>query len=75
MIHDPCFMIHDNNMSDDVNFVTEWADEATQCKNCKQFQEKDGKTACVPEDETFEAALEEYGACPANAHCNYFEAK
>jgi len=62
-------------MADDVNFVAEWSDGATQCQNCKLFQEKEGKTACVPEDKTFEAALEEFGACPASGHCNFFVAK
>ena len=59
----------------DVNFVESWEDEATQCKNCKLFQEKGGKTACVPEDKTFEAALEAFGACPPEGHCNFFAAK
>ncbi len=62
-------------MSDEVQFVENWEDEATQCKNCKFFQSQDGKTACVPEDKTFEAALAEFGECSPTAHCNFFEAK
>jgi hypothetical protein len=59
----------------DVNFVVNWKNEDTQCKNCKSFKEKDGKTVCVPEDKTFEQALEEYGNCPPEGHCDYFEEK
>lgn len=62
-------------MSDDVNYQENWPDEATQCKNCKQFETKDAKNACVPEDKTFEEALSEYGEVSPTAHCNYFEAK
>lgn len=62
-------------MSDEVNFQANWQDEATQCKSCKLFQTQDEKSACVPEDKTFEAALEEFGECPANGHCNFFKAK
>ena len=44
-------------MADDPNFVPNWNDEATQCKNCKAFQEKEDKKACVPPDMSFEDAL------------------
>jgi len=62
-------------MSDDVNFVENWEDESTQCKNCKQFQSQGEKNACVPEDKTFEEAIKEYGEVSPNAHCDYFEKK
>ena len=62
-------------MSDEVNFQSNWKDEATQCKNCVSFKSQDGKSACVPEDKTFENALKEFGECPPDAHCNFFEAK
>lgn len=62
-------------MSDDVNYVDNWEDEATQCKNCIQYQSKEGKNACVPEDKTFEEALDAYGEVNPNGHCNYFEKK
>ncbi len=62
-------------MSDEVNYVENWKDESTQCKNCKQFQSEQGKNTCVPEGENFEEALKEYGEVNANAHCNYFEKK
>lgn len=62
-------------MSDDVNYVANWEDEATQCKNCKSFQFHDGKNACVPQGKTFAGALEEYGEVSPTGHCNYFVAK
>lgn len=62
-------------MADNVNFQMNWSDEATSCKNCRMFQEKDGKSACVPPDKSFEQALEAFGECPVNGHCNYFAAK
>lgn len=62
-------------MADDVNFQANWSDEATQCKNCKLFQTQDGKSACVPPDKNFEAALKEFGECAPNGHCNFFTGK
>lgn len=62
-------------MSDEVNYQTNWADEATQCKNCKYYQNKNEQHACVPEDKTFEESIAEYGEIQADAHCNYFSAK
>jgi len=62
-------------MSDEVNYQDNWSDKSTQCKNCKNFQSKKGKSACVPEGKSFEEALEEYGECSPNGHCNYFEKK
>lgn len=62
-------------MSDDVNYQTNWSDEATQCKNCKLFASENGKSACVPPDKTFEAALKEFGECSPDSHCNLFAAK
>lgn len=62
-------------MSDDVQYVAHWSDPATQCKNCKNFQAKEGKNVCVPEDETFEEALKVYGEVNLEGHCNYFEEK
>ena len=61
-------------MSDDVQFVADWNDEATMCKNCRFYQEKEGKYACVPEGKTFEEAIEAYGEVTPNGHCSYFEA-
>jgi hypothetical protein len=60
---------------EEVDYRDDWEDESTQCKNCKNFQEKDQKTACVPEDMTFEAALEEYGEAAPTGHCSYFQPK
>lgn len=62
-------------MSDEVNYVDNWGDETTQCKNCKNFQSKEDKNACVPEGKSFEEALEEYGEVSPTGHCNYFEKK
>ncbi|MBU1864727.1 MAG: hypothetical protein KKH94_13805 [Candidatus Omnitrophica bacterium] len=62
-------------MSDEVNYVVNWEDEATQCQNCASFQSHGGKNACVPENKTFEEALEKYGEVSPNGHCNFFEAK
>lgn len=62
-------------MSNEVNYVPDWQDQATQCKNCKSFQSKDGKNACVPPDKTFEQALEKYGEVSPNGHCDYFQSK
>ena len=62
-------------MADDVNFKPSWDDAATQCQNCKQFQQQDGKSACVPPDKNFEEALEAYGEVPPQGHCDYFTAK
>jgi hypothetical protein len=61
-------------MSEDVQYSSNWPDEATQCKNCKQFQEKDGKSACVSEEKTFDEAVAEYGEIEPAGHCKYFEA-
>ena len=38
-------------MAEDVQFSPSWEDEATQCKNCKSFQNQGEKNACVPEGE------------------------
>ncbi|PIZ57042.1 hypothetical protein COY23_02000 [bacterium (Candidatus Torokbacteria) CG_4_10_14_0_2_um_filter_35_8] len=62
-------------MADDPNFVPNWNDEATQCKNCKAFQEKEDKKACVPPDMSFEDALAKFGEIPENGHCDFFQAK
>jgi hypothetical protein len=62
-------------MSDEVNYKDNWTDEATQCKNCKSFQTESGKTACVPEDKSFEEALVAYGEVSPTAHCDTFESK
>ncbi len=62
-------------MADEVNYIPNWEDEATQCKNCKNFQSKQGKNACVPPDKTFEQALEAYGEVSPNGHCNFFQKK
>lgn len=62
-------------MSDDVQYTSHWSEQKTQCKNCKNFQAKEGKNACVPQDKTFEEALEAYGEVSPKGHCNYFEAK
>jgi len=62
-------------MSDEVNYKENWSDEATQCKNCKLFQQENEKNVCVPENMTFEQALEKYGEVSEVAHCDYFEAK
>lgn len=65
----------DNTTTDSINYVAEWPNENTQCKNCIVFQAKAGKTACVPENKTFEEALEEYGEVSPAGHCNYFAKK
>ena len=59
----------------DVNYLADWSEEATQCKNCRSFQSQDGKNACVPPDKTFEAALTEFGEVSPGGHCDYFTAK
>ncbi len=62
-------------MSDEVNYVENWEDKATQCQSCKSFQQREGKSACVPEDKSFEQALSEYGEVSPTGHCNYFKSK
>ncbi|MFC1645321.1 hypothetical protein ACFL08_04830 [Patescibacteria group bacterium] len=62
-------------MSDEVNYVENWEDESTQCKNCTSFQNHSGKNACVPPEKSFEEALKEYGEISPTAHCDFFEAK
>lgn len=62
-------------MGNDVNYSPTHPDEAAQCRNCKQFQSQDGKSACVPPGQEFEAALAEYGEISPTGHCDYFEAK
>ena len=59
----------------DVNYVANWTEEATQCKNCVSFQSQNGKNACVPPGETFEAALMKFGEALPTGHCDYFTAK
>ena len=59
----------------DVKYQESWKDEATQCKNCASFQSKNNKNTCVPENKTFEDALEEYGEVSPSGHCNFFKAK
>ena len=59
----------------EVNYKDNWDDVSTQCKNCKSFQSHSGKNACVPEDKTFEQALEEYGEVSPTAHCDCFASK
>ena len=60
-------------MSDEVNYQENWNDEQTQCKNCKSFQAKDGKNACVPEDMDFEKAIEEHGEVSPAGHYDGFK--
>ena len=62
-------------MADEVNYVSNWPDEATQCKNCANFQSQDGKKVCVPKDKTFKQALEEYGEVDETGHCDFWQAK
>lgn len=58
-----------------MEYVENWDDKATQCQNCKSFQVKEDKYACVPEDMSFENALTEYGEASLVGHCDSFEAK
>ena len=60
-------------MSDEVNYVENWEDEATKCRCCKSFQAKAGKNACVPSDKSFEEALDAYGEVSPQGHCDYFK--
>jgi len=62
-------------MSDNANYVDTWKDVSSQCQSCKLYQTKEGKNACVPEDKSFEEAIEEYGEVNPNGHCNFFEKK
>lgn len=62
-------------MPDDFQYVANWGEVSTQCQNCKYFQTKDDKNACVPPDKTFDEAFEEYGEASSDGHCNYFEKK
>lgn len=58
----------------DINYKADWTDESTSCKNCKMFQCKDGKNACVPPGKTFEEAIASYGEISPSGHCDYFTA-
>lgn len=60
---------------DDVNYQENWDDEEAQCQNCKFFQSKDDKNACVPQDMNFEQALAKFGEVSPAGHCNYFAKK
>ncbi len=60
-------------MSDEVNYQENWDDEQTQCKNCKSFQVKDGKNACVPADMNFEEAIDKFGEVSSTGHCDSFK--
>jgi len=62
-------------MANEVNYVPQWDDEQSQCKNCKSFQSHKGKNACVPPDKTFEQAIEAFGQVSPTGHCDYFEKK
>lgn len=62
-------------MAKEIHYVPNWEDAKTQCQNCKNFQAKDGKTACVPPDKTFEEALEAFGEASPTGHCDYFKTK
>jgi len=59
----------------EVDYLTDWQDEATQCKNCKNFKTDGNRAACVPTHKSFEESLALYGECVPNGHCNFFEAK
>lgn len=62
-------------MADEVQYSPAWKDEGTQCKNCRAYQEKEAKHACVPDGKTFEEAIAAYGEISPDGHCNYFQAK
>lgn len=62
-------------MADEVNYQVNWKDKKTQCVNCKFYQSKDDKNACVPEGKNFEEALELYGEASPSGHCNFFMEK
>jgi hypothetical protein len=58
----------------DSDFKSEWENEATQCKNCKSFRVKDGKSIClIVDDKTFEEILDENGETAPTSHCDYFQ--
>lgn len=60
-------------MSNEVNYQENWNEEKTQCRNCKFFQVKDGKNACVPVNMNFEEAIDKFGEVSSAGHCNFFE--
>jgi len=60
----------------DANYIEDWYDETTQCKNCTSFCVVDGKRICLTStDKTPTEILEESGETPPNSHCDYFQAK
>ena len=60
----------------DSEFVSEWDNEATQCKNCASFRSRDGQSICqTTDDKLFEEILEENGETAPNSHCDYFQSK
>ena len=62
-------------MADEIQYTPNWADESARCKNCKAYQEKEARHACVPEGKTFEEAIAAYGEVSPDGHCNYFQPK
>lgn len=62
-------------MSNEVNYVADWKEEASQCQHCAAFQSQGGKNACVPPGKNFEEALNEFGEASPSGHCDYFMQK
>lgn len=59
----------------EVNYVDNWGDASSQCRECRYFQIEESKSVCVPAGKTFAEALSEYGECSPTGHCDYFEGK
>jgi hypothetical protein len=58
----------------DSEYVNEWGNEATQCKNCSSFYNQEDVCVCVTSnDKTFEELLEENGEISPEGHCDYFK--
>lgn len=47
------------------DFVSNWANEATQCQNCTSFEDHGGQGFCT----------EAQSEVPPTAHCDFFQSK
>lgn len=49
----------------EANFVSDWANEASQCQNCTSLSVQDGRYICQ----------EDNNEVPPTAHCDFFQSK
>lgn len=49
----------------EADFVSDWYDELTQCRNCNSFEERNGSSFC----------REAQSTVSASGHCDFFQAQ